>query len=120
VLAPSTETAFDDLTTWTGSVARDDDGVWWMFYVGASRADDGRAQRIGAATSSDPSIRIERRDLPVEADPRWVAVAGPRSVASGTSRASRGLDGDLPRNRDVQGRGAVRVWWGWGRRREVT
>ena len=52
-LTPSTEPAFDDLATWTGSVVRGDDGVWYLFYTGLSRADDGQVQRVGLATSRD-------------------------------------------------------------------
>ncbi|WP_438856510.1 glycoside hydrolase family protein [Agromyces sp. M3QZ16-3] len=63
--------AFDDLTTWTGSIIQDDQGLWHLFYTGASRADHGRIQRIGAATSPDLHTWT-RRDAPVlEADPRW-------------------------------------------------
>ena len=76
-LAPSTDVAFDDLTTWTGSVVRDDAGLWWMFYTGTSRADGGRAQRIGAATSTDLTTWTKQRDVVVEADPRWYAVQEP-------------------------------------------
>ncbi len=49
--SPATS-AFDDLASWTGCTVRGD-GVWWMFTTGLSRADDGRVQRIGAATSAD-------------------------------------------------------------------
>jgi len=45
--------AFDDGTTWTGSVVRADDGLWWMFYTGTSLAERYDVQRIGAATSTD-------------------------------------------------------------------
>ena len=44
--------AFDDLASWTGCIVRGQ-GAWWMFTTGLSRADDGRVQRIGAATSAD-------------------------------------------------------------------
>ncbi|MBL8161985.1 MAG: family 43 glycosylhydrolase [Anaerolineae bacterium] len=47
--------AFDSFTTWTGSVIRHD-GLWYMFYTGASRrAEDqnGLVQRVGLATSPD-------------------------------------------------------------------
>ena len=40
-LRPSAEPAFDDLAIWTGSVVRGDDGVWYLFYTGRSRADKG-------------------------------------------------------------------------------
>jgi len=52
-LIVSNPPAFDSWTTWTGSVVRDDDGMWWMFYTGTSREDGGDIQRIGAATSPD-------------------------------------------------------------------
>ncbi len=76
-LAPSDEAAFDDATTWTGSVVRNDDGIWWMFYTGTSHADRGRTQRIGAATSTDLSTWTKQRDVLVAADPRWYAVEEP-------------------------------------------
>ena len=62
--------AFDDGTTWTGSIVRSDDGVWWMFYTGTSRAEDTQVQRIGAATSTDLTVwtKVSTEAL-VEADP---------------------------------------------------
>jgi beta-fructofuranosidase len=51
-LAPRASAAWDDYTTWTGSVVRHE-GVWHMFYTGTSRADEGLVQRIGVATSTD-------------------------------------------------------------------
>lgn len=51
-LAPSPGPAFDDATTWTGSVVFHD-GLWWMFYTGNAKADDAKRQRIGLATSPD-------------------------------------------------------------------
>ena len=52
-LAVSDEPAWDDRTTWTGSVVRRDDGGWRMFYTGTTRADGGDMQRIGWADSDD-------------------------------------------------------------------
>jgi beta-fructofuranosidase len=52
-IEPSSEPAFDDYATWTGSVVQDDDGLWHMFYTGLSRAEGGQVQRIGVATSVD-------------------------------------------------------------------
>lgn len=49
--APSKEPAWDDYTTWTGSVVKDNDDMWHLFYTGTSRADQGLYQRIGHATS---------------------------------------------------------------------
>lgn len=52
-LAVSDSPAFDSYTTWTGSVVKNSDGKWWMFYTGTSREDGGDVQSIGAATSTD-------------------------------------------------------------------
>ncbi|EAR51814.1 levansucrase [Oceanicola granulosus HTCC2516] len=51
--APAPGPAWDDCTTWTGSVVRDGDGLWHLFYTGTSRREDGMYQRIGHATSRD-------------------------------------------------------------------
>jgi len=71
-LAPSHEPAFDSWTTWTGSIVRADDGLWWMYYTGSSREDGGLIQTIGAATSKDLVVweKHGRRHI-VETDPRW-------------------------------------------------
>lgn len=52
-LEPSEGPAWDDYTTWTGSVVRDDAGGWHLFYTGSTRAEDGLYQRIGHAVSND-------------------------------------------------------------------
>ena len=52
-ITPSSDPAFDSWTTWTGSVVKDQQGLWWMFYTGTSREDGGDIQRVGAATSKD-------------------------------------------------------------------
>lgn len=71
-LSPGDSPAWDSWTTWTGSVVRGDDGLWWMFYTGSSREDGGDIQRIGAATSKDLNVWEKHPDNPlVEADPRW-------------------------------------------------
>ncbi len=71
--------AFDDWSTWTGSVVRDDAGLWWMFYTGSSRA-EGLIQRVGAATSTDliTWTKLESNPL-VEADARWYEKLGDSS-----------------------------------------
>ena len=51
--APSAGPAWDDYTTWTGSVIRGDDDLWHLFYTGTTRAEQGLYQRIGHATSTD-------------------------------------------------------------------
>ncbi|MBH0239076.1 glycoside hydrolase family protein [Methylobrevis albus] len=53
MLTPSAGPAWDDFTTWTGSVVKDDAGLWHLFYTGTTRAEDGLYQRIGHATSAD-------------------------------------------------------------------
>ncbi len=65
-LAPSDVDAWDDKSTWTGSVVRRD-GEWVMMYTGTSHAEDGLVQRIGLATSADLYD--------------WVRQSGPRIVA---------------------------------------
>lgn len=52
-LKPSEGDAWDDFTTWTGSVVRDDGGLWHLFYTGARKSEEGLYQRIGHATSRD-------------------------------------------------------------------
>ena len=52
-LKPADGPAWDDYTTWTGSVVRDDDDGWHLFYTGSRRSEDGLYQRIGHAVSDD-------------------------------------------------------------------
>ena len=50
---PSETKAWDDWTTWTGSVLQGPDGDWHLFYTGTMHDLAGMHQRIGHATSSD-------------------------------------------------------------------
>lgn len=50
---PAARSAWDDYTVWTGSVVRDDTGLWHLFYTGSSHSEDGLYQRIGHATADD-------------------------------------------------------------------
>ncbi len=71
-LAISEPPAFDDWTTWTGSVVRAPAGTWRMFYTGTTRQDGGDVQRVGSATSTD--LMTWTKDSAVallEADGRW-------------------------------------------------
>ena len=52
-LAPALKPAWDDTTTWTGSVVQDDAGLWHLFYTGGSSAEAALYQRIGHAISND-------------------------------------------------------------------
>jgi len=68
--------AFDDLTTWTGSVVRDGQR-WRMFYTGTSGAESGRKQRIGSVTSDDLTFWTRSDDDSViECDSRWYEELG--------------------------------------------
>lgn len=71
-IAPSEAPAPDSWTTWTGSVVRQPDGIWRMFYTGTSREDAGQRQTVCAATSPDLITWTKVDNLPVlAADPRW-------------------------------------------------
>jgi beta-fructofuranosidase len=71
-LVHSDPPAWDDRALWTGSVARQADGLWRMFYTGISHAEQGRVQRIGSAVSDDLITWTRSGDDPLlEADPRW-------------------------------------------------
>lgn len=51
--APADGPAWDDYTTWTGSVVRGDDWKWHLFYTGTSREGGGKHQKLGHVTSDD-------------------------------------------------------------------
>lgn len=71
-LIVSDSPAFDSWTTWTGSVAKGDDGRWWMYYTGTSREDGGDVQTVGAAVSDDLITWEKLSTEPLlSADPRW-------------------------------------------------
>jgi hypothetical protein len=76
---PDDSPAFDDLATWTGSVVRDDDGMWRMFYTAVSRAEGGLEQRISSVVSADLFNwhREPGRQVLVP-DPRWYETAATR------------------------------------------
>jgi beta-fructofuranosidase len=50
---PSATPAWDDSTTWTGSVVQDDAGLWHLFYTGTRLSEQSLYQRVGHATSTD-------------------------------------------------------------------
>ena len=58
---PAASPAWDDSTTWTGSVVRDDLGLWHLFYTGTCKAEASLYQRVGHATSTDMHswVRVE-------------------------------------------------------------
>jgi len=51
--APAGGPAWDDGTTWTGSVLRGPDALWHLFYTGTSHGDGRKKQRLGHAISTD-------------------------------------------------------------------
>ena len=51
-LTPGSEGSWDDLATWTGCTVQHE-SMWYMFYTGVNRNEDGLIQRIGLATSED-------------------------------------------------------------------
>ena len=63
---PEARDGLDDRATWTGCTTPGE-GRWWLFTSGLSEHEDGRVQRIGAATSED-LLTWERTDLLLEAD----------------------------------------------------
>lgn len=69
-LPPAPAGAGDDRASWTGSIVRDHDGTWRMYYSGISERENGRFQRVVLATSAD-LLHWERADLCLEADRRW-------------------------------------------------
>jgi beta-fructofuranosidase len=98
-LGPAPAGAWDDLALWTGSVARDGDGPWRLYYTALSSAGRGvKDQRIGIAESDDLVAWRRVGDRPaVEPDPRWYKTLDDGSGASETWRdpfVYRDPDGD--------------------------
>jgi len=68
---PGKPSDWDDYTTWTGSVIQRQD-LWYMFYTGTNREENGLVQRIGVATSRDLIHWGKYAGNPVmEVDTRW-------------------------------------------------
>jgi beta-fructofuranosidase len=65
--------SWDDLSIWTGSTVRGDDGVWRMYYTATSTRGDGvRDQRLGLAESDDLITWRKIGGSPLlTPDPRW-------------------------------------------------
>jgi len=77
---PDDSPAFDDLSTWTGSVVRDDNGTWRMFYTAVSRAEGGLNQRISSVVSDDLfTWRREPGRQILEPDARYYETAETRN-----------------------------------------
>jgi beta-fructofuranosidase len=69
-LPPAPHGAADDRASWTGSIVRDTEGAWVLFYTGISEKEHGTVQRVITATSPDLNA-WKRTDLCIEADRRW-------------------------------------------------
>ncbi len=79
-LRPSPEPGvWDNYTTWTGSVMQHA-GLWYLFYTGSRRSENGLIQRIGLATSTDLMRWTEAAREPAhDAGPALVRTAGPQA-----------------------------------------
>ena len=91
--------SWDDLSIWTGSTVRGDDGTWRMFYTATSSRGYGvRDQRIGLAESDDlVTWRKVGSEPLLTADPRWYKTLPEDVTASETWRdpqVFRDPDGD--------------------------
>lgn len=91
--------SWDDLSIWTGSTVRGDDGTWRMFYTATSSRGYGvRDQRIGLAESDDlVAWRKVGSEPLLTADPRWYKTLPEDVTASETWRdpqVFRDPDGD--------------------------
>ncbi len=72
-LVPSSPSSgeWDNFTVWTGSVIKHEN-LWYMFYTGCNRKEQGKIQRIGLATSKDLIHWSKHPSNPlIEADPLW-------------------------------------------------
>ncbi|HET7474784.1 MAG TPA: glycosyl hydrolase [Dermatophilaceae bacterium] len=79
---------WDDLAVWTGSVIRDDDGLWRMFYTAVNSQGRGvKDQRLGVAVSEDLHTWRRVGEGPViRPDPRWYKTLAEFPEASETWR----------------------------------
>lgn len=78
---------WDDLAIWTGSVVRDDDGRWRLFYTAISTGGGLNDQRLGVAVSDDLTTWRRLGTAPVlDIDPRWYKTQPADVAASETWR----------------------------------
>jgi beta-fructofuranosidase len=69
--SPVGSNTWDDYATWTGSVISHD-GLWYLFYTGCRRSEQGLIQRVGLATSTDLLHWEKYPANPIlTADARW-------------------------------------------------
>jgi beta-fructofuranosidase len=82
IVEPGKPGDFDETATWTGSVVRGPDGLWRMFYTGASfpSADSAsNIETIGVATSPDLYEWTRQPGPLTRADDRWYETLGTSS-----------------------------------------
>jgi beta-fructofuranosidase len=82
VLAPGAKGEPDETATWTGSVVRGADGIWRMFYTGASFPNpdaNTNIESVMMATSPDLHTWTKREGFVLKADPRWYETLGTSS-----------------------------------------
>jgi beta-fructofuranosidase len=71
-LEPGEAGSWDDRAIWTGSIVKDAEGLWYMFYTGTNKSKErGLIQRIGVATSTDLHNWTKVANFVTEADVRW-------------------------------------------------
>lgn len=71
--------SFDGSATWTGSIVRDHDGLWRMFYTGSrflAPASVANIETVGVATSPDLFAWTKQPGPVCVADPRWYETMG--------------------------------------------
>lgn len=74
-------TGVDDVAIWTGSVVRDDDGSWRMFYTGMAARGLGHAQHICLASSADlVHWRKDEHNPVLVPDARWYTIRSDRDI----------------------------------------
>ncbi len=75
VLAKGARGEVDDTATWTGSVVRGDDGLWYLFYTGMSARPGGCRQVIAGATSPDLEAWTKLPGPLLQAEEPWYEVS---------------------------------------------
>lgn len=82
-LRPGVSGAIDQTACWTGSVVREDDGEWKMFYTGSvflyDVPEQTNIETIGLAETSDLDEWHKDTSFAISADPRWYEVLGESS-----------------------------------------
>ena len=81
-IGPGPDGAFDQTATWTGSIVRGADDLWYMFYTGSrflSPNSFANIESIGLATSPDLSVWTKMAGPILRADASWYETLGSSS-----------------------------------------